>query len=91
MSQSASAMAMGQQSRKSTSKFMEFAMKNWKHWAKGLLAAIIGGASNAVVLVVVDPQHFNFSDLATLARVVSGTAIVSAALYLKQSPLPKDE
>jgi hypothetical protein len=61
----------------------------WQIWLKGLVAAIIGGAANAVTVMIVDPAAFNFSDggrkLLTFAGV---SALISAALYLKQSPLP---
>jgi hypothetical protein len=30
-------------------------------WIKGLIAAAIGGAANAVTMLIVDPQQFNFS------------------------------
>jgi hypothetical protein len=60
----------------------------WKLWARGLAAAIIGGVSNSVVLVIVAPDKFSMSDLSTLGRVALATALVSAAMYLKQSPLP---
>lgn len=62
---------------------------DWQLWLKGLIAAVIGGAANAVTVMIVDPAAFNFSDgghkLLTFAGV---SALISAALYLKQSPLP---
>lgn len=65
---------------------------NWQAWIKGLIAAIIGGAANAVTIMIVDPANFNFQDggrkLATFAAV---SALVSGALYLKQSPFPTVE
>lgn len=66
-------------------------MKSWRLWVKGLLAAFIGGAANAVTVVVIDPVAFNFADQwkkTAGAALVSGT--VAAALYLKQSPVPPD-
>ena len=58
-------------------------------WIKGLVAAIIGGAANAIVLVVVNPLEFNLADgLHNLLTVAATSAILAAAAYLKQSPLP---
>jgi len=60
-------------------------------WIKGLLSAIIGGAANAVTIMIVDPTNFNFDQGKTqLAMITFVSALVSAALYLKQSPLPGD-
>lgn len=63
---------------------------NWKDWLYGLIAATIGGAANAVVLLVADPVTFNFAEgLRPLLTATGASAIVSAAMFLKQSPLPK--
>jgi hypothetical protein len=59
-------------------------------WLKGLLAAVIGGVSNSVVLLITNPQTFKLSDIGSLRDAAVGMALVSAALYLKQSPVPKD-
>ncbi len=64
---------------------------NWTSvelWAKGLVAAVIGGAANAITLMVVDPAQFNIEDWHKLASVAVIQAVVSACLYLKQSPVP---
>ena len=64
-------------------------MANWQNWLKGLLSAVIGGISNSVVLMIADPKTFNLQDgLKNLGTVAVTSAIVSAAMYLKQSPLP---
>lgn len=63
----------------------------FKQWLHGLGAAIIGGAASAVTVVIVAPDQFNIYDPAALDRlgsVILVSALVSAALYLKQSPLP---
>jgi hypothetical protein len=57
-------------------------------WLKGLLAAVIGGLSNAIVLMVVDPSSMTNSEWPKLATVAAWSALLSVALYLKQSPLP---
>lgn len=66
--------------------------KSWQTWIHGLIGGVIGASSNAVVTTIVAPQLFNFSHagLINLAKVCGATAIFSAALYLKQSPLPVD-
>jgi len=64
----------------------------WQTWVRGLVGAIVGGAANAITIMIVDPQNFNFqsggSKLLTFAGV---SALISAALFLKQSPIPCDE
>lgn len=60
-----------------------------KIWIEGLLAALIGGAANAVTVIVVDPLNFNLGEgLPKLLQVVAVGAIVAAAAFLKQSPIP---
>jgi len=62
---------------------------NWKIWIKGLISAIIGGAANSIGLMIADPLTFNLGDgLGKLKAVCIVSAIVSAAMYLKSSPLP---
>ncbi len=61
----------------------------WQTWLKGLLSAAIGGAANAVTVMAIDPQQFNFSEgLPKLLTVAGISAIISVAMYLKGSPLP---
>ena len=61
----------------------------WQQWLKGLLSAIIGGAANAVTVMIVDPMAFNLNEGSSkLITVALVSAIVSAAMYLKQSPIP---
>lgn len=65
---------------------------DFKHWLHGLIAAVVGGGANAITVIILDPINFNlFQGGATklgMATLVS--AIVSAAMYLKQSPLPTE-
>ena len=66
-------------------------MKNWVCWLKGLLAAVIGGAANSATLLIVDPVNFNLqSGIKNILTVCVTSAILSIALYLKQSPLPQN-
>jgi hypothetical protein len=65
---------------------------NWRIWLKGLFAAIVSSSANSISVLIADPHHFNpgvaggFKNLGVVALV---SAIVGAALYLKQSPVPK--
>ena len=69
-------------------------MTSFKQWVHGLAAAVIGGGASAVTVVIVAPDQFNLFDPAALNRLISVvgvSALVSAALYLKQSPLPPED
>jgi hypothetical protein len=58
-------------------------------WLYGLLNAFIGGGVGAVGLIIVDPKVFNLGDgLRHVAEAFVATGLVSAASYLKKSPLP---
>ena len=58
-------------------------------WLHGLVGAAINSAASAVSAMVVDPVAFNFSTgLVQLLKLIFVSAIIGAALYLKQSPLP---
>lgn len=60
-----------------------------KTWLHSLVAAAIGGGANAITVVIVDPVNFNFSNgLGKVLSVAAVSALVSVALFLKQSPLP---
>jgi hypothetical protein len=64
---------------------------SFRHWVHGLLGAFINGAANGITLVVVDPMKFNLQEgWKNLAGATAVSAIVGAALYLKQSPLPPE-
>jgi hypothetical protein len=64
-------------------------MDKFKQWLKGLASAVIGAAANGVTLVIVAPESFNLADgLPKLLTVMAVSAILAAAMYLKQSPLP---
>ncbi len=64
----------------------------WQVWVKGLVAAVVSSAANSISVLIADPSHFNpeaasgFKNLGLIALV---SAIVGAAMYLKQSPVPK--
>ena len=65
-------------------------MSNWRTWCRGLASAVIGGAANAVTVMIVEPTSFNLQEgFDKLAAVVVVSAIVSAAMFLKQSPIPE--
>jgi hypothetical protein len=65
--------------------------RNVQLWVRGLFAAIIGGAANAVIVMILDPIDFNLGAGAGKLTIAAGSsALVGAALYLKQHPLPDD-
>lgn len=66
---------------------------NWRLWSRGLLAAMINTIANSIVVVVVDPTKFNLfqGGAKELGQVAIVSALVGAALYLKQHPDPWDE
>jgi acyl-coenzyme A synthetase/AMP-(fatty) acid ligase len=60
------------------------------HWIKGLLSAAIGGAASSITVMIADPNNFNLADgWKKLATVAGVNALVSAAMYLKKSPIPE--
>jgi hypothetical protein len=63
-----------------------------EQWLKGILAAAIGSAANAVTLIIIDPLQFNLfqGGAAKLGMACTVSAIVAVAMYLKQQPVPKD-
>jgi hypothetical protein len=64
-------------------------MNDIRVWFGGLIAAIIGGMSNAVLLLNIAPMEFNFNaGLGKLGAAVTWSAILAAAMYLQRSPLP---
>lgn len=67
-------------------------MSTTRIWIEGLVAALIGGAANAVTVIVVDPLNFNLGEgLGKLLQVVAVGGLVAVAAFLKQSPIPKAE
>ena len=62
----------------------------WELWGRGLIAALVGGIANSVTVIIVDPTAFNLfqGGAAKLGSVALVSAILSAALYLKEHPDP---
>lgn len=65
----------------------------WETWMYGLGAALIGGGSGAIATgvaqAVTDPGHADLRHLLALMGTSFAVAgLLSAAAYLKQSPLP---
>lgn len=56
-------------------------------WLRGLAAAAIGGAAQAITLIIVDPHTFN--DWGKLVTAAGASAVVAVAFYLVRSPLPE--
>jgi hypothetical protein len=70
-------------------------MHSFEVWAKGLVAAAIAGAANGVITgfaaVGIDPGHFNLqAGLRSTLALAGVSAVIGAAAYLKQSPLPPE-
>ncbi len=74
--------------------------RSWSIWLKGAIAALVGGAAGSVSTtltnVTILPEHFNMNGglaltLKTAAVSAGISGILSLAMYLKQSPVPKDE
>lgn len=64
-------------------------MNDIRVWFASLVAAIIGGGASGVLAMGIAPEVFNFgTGLPKLGAMVFGYAVISAALFLKQSPLP---
>lgn len=57
-------------------------------WLKSLLACVLGGAANAALLTVVDPNLVKPEDLIHIVKAFGAGAVISVLAYLKQSPLP---
>jgi len=65
---------------------------NWRVWWRGIQGAFIGGVANTVSAMIHDAEKFNFSDgIHPLWQFALTSGIVSAFLYLKQSPVPPEE
>ena len=74
-------------------------MRALEIWIRGLFAASIAGGANGVITgfaaVGIDPTHFNLRaglkpTLAIAGVSAAMSAIIGAAAYLKQSPLPPE-
>ncbi|HEV2287379.1 MAG TPA: hypothetical protein VGR81_00335 [Candidatus Acidoferrales bacterium] len=68
-------------------------------WLKGIAAAAISGAANGIVTgfaaIGIDPHHFNLAAGIHDTLKIGGvsallSAILGVALYLRQSPLPRE-
>jgi hypothetical protein len=68
-------------------------MLDWKVWAKGVAAALIGGGASAVAAAITAPGIANGSreSWMVLLRMSAVAAVLNAAAYLKKSPLPMAE
>jgi len=63
---------------------------SWQNWLRGLVAAVITGASNGFLAAVVSPETFNTSPdgLKKLGIFIVLSGALGMATYLKQSPVP---
>jgi len=67
-------------------------MLSWKVWAKGIAAALIGGAASAVAGAVTEPGIATGArgSWVLLLRMSAVAAVINMAAYLKKSPLPAE-
>lgn len=63
---------------------------NWKLWGRGLIAAAINAIASSLALIIVNPTTFNLfqGGAVKLLQVAAVSAILGAALYLKEHPDP---
>ena len=61
-----------------------------KIWAKGLLAAIISAVSNAIITTISANAIGSPLNWAQIGAVAATSALLGAAMYLKQSPVPTE-
>jgi hypothetical protein len=69
-------------------------MGSLRTWIKGLVAAIVSSAANTITVMIVAPETFNLTSAGGFRKIGSValvSAIVGAAAYLKQSPVPNDK
>lgn len=60
---------------------------NVKLWVKGMVAAVVGGAANAVGSAVLLPDKIKIDDLHSMGMLALGGAIIGLVGYLKKSPV----
>jgi hypothetical protein len=63
---------------------------SWRLWLRGLIGAIVGAGANAITLMITDPNSYNIfatEDLMKLKQFCVGSALISAALYIKSHPI----
>jgi hypothetical protein len=69
-------------------------MGSFRTWLNGLFGAAIGAAANGITVLIVDPSKFSPGAVGgwkNLGICVGVSALVGAALFLKQSPTPWDQ
>ena len=65
---------------------------DWRTWLRGIMGAVIGGGANGVTVMVIKPEEFNLqTGWPALWQFTCISALISLALYLKQSPVPPQE
>lgn len=60
--------------------------ENWRIWLKALLSAFISGGATGLSAALVT-SHYTLKNVLASALVAG---IAGAALYIKQSPMPKE-
>lgn len=65
-----------------------------RQWARGVAGAAINSGATAVTVLIVDPVGFSPATAGGWGKLLSAiavSAVVGAALYLKQHPLPPEQ
>ena len=64
--------------------------KNVTDWLRGLISAIVSGATNSAAVIVVDPKDFNLQGgLKNLGMAFAAGAIIGGINYLQRRPIPE--
>jgi hypothetical protein len=64
---------------------------HWSVWVKGLFSALISGAATGVSSSLVIPTEVQAVHPALVWKIAGVGAVIGAANYLKQSPLPAED
>lgn len=60
-------------------------------WVRGLVAALVSGASTGIAAMLAVPEAVSLEAPIALLKVCVIGAVVGVAGYLKQSPLPPED
>ena len=64
---------------------------HWSVWLKGLISALVSGGATGVSATLVVPTDVQAVHPMLIWKIAGVGALVGAANYLKQSPLPKED
>jgi hypothetical protein len=64
---------------------------HWSVWLKGLIAALISGASTSIAAAFAIPEAVSTAHPAVMVKMAIIGSVVGLASYLKSSPLPPED